>query len=150
MKLPRDAQRSWNSGAASVELALLAPALILLMAATWDFGRAVQESSRLAAAARAGAQYGMQSVDAAADTAAIAQAVRDDAQDSANALTVTATRSCQCPGGGAVACDGTCGASGAAQVFVRVQVTAPFETLFPYPFVQSPLSLGGAAVMRAQ
>jgi hypothetical protein len=103
MHLPNDAQRSWSSGAASLELALLAPVLILLLVATWDFGRAIQESSRLAAAARAGAQYGMQSVDTAADTAAIAQAVRDDAQDPANALTV------QCLGGGAVACDGTCG-----------------------------------------
>ena len=138
----------WCAGVASVELALLAPMLILLFTGVWDFGRALNESARLASAAHAGALYGTQSAAFAGDTDGIVQAVRNDAADTTNALQVVAQQVCQCPSGGEIDCTGSCGAGGAVRLFVQVQVTDSFQTLFPYPFVSNPMTLSKQATWR--
>ncbi len=138
----------WFAGSASVELALISPILILLFFGMWDFGRAWNEAARLASAAYAGAQYGAQSAGSAADAAGIAQAARDDAADATGALTVTATQVCQCPSGAQTACDATCGAAGQPRMYVQVQVTEPFQTWFPYPFVSNPMTLSKQTILR--
>ncbi len=137
----------WSQGVAAVEMALLAPFLILLMMGSWDFGRALQESARLASAARAGVQYGFQGPAYAGDSASIVQAARDDAGDVSGALGITAAQVCQCPSGTPIACNGSC-TTGSLQMYVSVQVSESFETWFPYPFVTNPLNLSKQAILR--
>ncbi len=137
----------WCAGAISAELALVAPVLILLFMGMWDFGRALNESARLASAANAGAQYAAQGLVYAEATFEIDQAVRYDAEDSSSALTVDVVLTCQCPSGGSVECSGSC-ATGALQTFVQVQVTESFSTWFTYPFVSNPMTLSKQATWR--
>ena len=138
----------WCAGAASVELALVAPILIVLFMGVWDFGRALSESARMESAAHAGALYGAQSTAYAANTSGITQSARDDADDTAGALNITADQYCQCPSGATVACNSDCGAEGQPRMFVQVQVTEPFTTWFPYPFVTNPMTLSGQTTLR--
>ncbi|MFQ5955787.1 MAG: TadE family protein [Kiloniellales bacterium] len=136
------------AGAIAVELAMVAPMLILLFMGVWDFGRALYETARLASAARAGAHYGSQGPSYAQDTNGIVQAARDDAEDSTGALTVASTQLCQCPSGASVTCGGSCGAAGGPQTFIQVQVTESFSPLFPYPFVSNPKTLSRQTIWR--
>jgi len=137
-------------GAAAVELALIAPVLALLMTGGFDFGHALYEQHRLAAAARAGVQYAMQSNTAWTDTTNITAAARADADDTANSLTVTPT-TCTCPGGNPQCSTATaCTGSTVSGTYVKVTVSESYSTLVTYPFVASPLSLSSSALVRVQ
>jgi Flp pilus assembly protein TadG len=70
-----------NAGSISVEFGFLLPILLFMMLAAFEFGRFGVEYTRQVSAARAGAQYAIQDQSAAADTAGITQAARDDAGD---------------------------------------------------------------------
>ncbi len=122
--------------------------LILLFTGVWDFGRALNETARLASAAHAGALYGARSAAYAGDTDGIVQAARNDAVDTTNALVVVAQQVCKCPSGEETDCNGSCGAGGAVQMFVQVQVTNSFSTWFAYPFVSNPMTLSKQATWR--
>ena len=139
-----------TGGAAALELAIVAPVALMMLMGAWDFGRALQVSSRLANAAYAGAQYGAQDADHAADAAGIESAALDDAGDRSVGVTVTAARACECPDGVPIACSASCGAAGDPQLYVTVLVESDHETLFPYPFIENPMRLSRQAVMRAR
>ena len=141
--------RLGTEGAAAVELAVVAPALMLMVMGAWDFGRAFQENARLESAARAGVQYGVFSTANAQDLAGIVQAARTDAGDQNNELTVTATQVCECPDGSPVDCSASCSGD-APRLYVNVLVEQQFATLFPYPGISSPITLSQQAEMRAQ
>ena len=138
----------WSAGNATVEFALIVPILIALFIGVWDFGRALNETARLASAAYAGAQYGALSGAHATDTAGIRQAARVDAVDVTGVLEITSAPYCRCPSGAQPACDGTCGAAGQPRMFLRVEATESFQTLFPYPFVSNPITLRRQAELR--
>ena len=138
-----------NSGAAAVEFALAVPILALLMTGGFDFGRALFEQHRLTGAARAGAQYAIQASTTWSDTTNIIAAVRGDANDSANSLTVT-TSQCTCPGGTLCASTATCTGSTVAGTYVKVSVSESYTTLVNYPFVTSPFILSSQAIVRVQ
>ena len=78
-----------RQGAVSIELALVAIFLAVICMGTYDFARYSMESLRVSQAARAGLQYALQDPDSADNVDAIKQAVRNDAQDSANLLNIT-------------------------------------------------------------
>ena len=65
------ADRYFKRGQAAVELALVSPVLGILLVGTADFARAFYFNQEVVAAARAGAQYGSQSVATAADTTGV-------------------------------------------------------------------------------
>src|SRR5476649_1913820 len=87
-----------EAGIAGVELALATPMLALLMTGGFDFGRAIYEQHRLAAAAQAGVQYATALANHLTDSSGIIAQVRADAGDTTTSLTVT-TNQCTCPGG---------------------------------------------------
>jgi Flp pilus assembly protein TadG len=143
--------RIGNEGLAAIELAFVAPMLILLMTGGWDLGNVVYQAERLANAARAGAQYGLATNNNANYTGMV-QAARNDANDPNSALTVTATQVCTCPGGtpAAASCGAVC-ANGASQlVYVQVTVKENYTTMFTYPFVSNPVSLTSVVMLRFQ
>ena len=140
---------AWKrSGTALVEFALVSPLLLLLLAGALDYGMALRTATSVAAAARAGAQYGSLSASNVADTAGIRAAAVNAAPD-VKSLTVTSSRACQCSGGGAVSCSGSC-AGGKMMVYVQVTAKATAATIFKYAGLGFSGATSSQASMRAQ
>jgi Flp pilus assembly protein TadG len=139
-----------DSGNAVIEFALVAPILMALFTGVWDFGNCFLQSQRLASAARAGAQYGIQAPANATDFPGMVQAARNDANDTAAALTINASQLCFCPNGVAVACTGSCAGIPQPYFYVKLVVSESYTTTFDYPFITNPLSLSTQIMLRQQ
>ena len=133
---------------ALVEFALVAPLLLLMLAGVLDYGMALRTATSVAAAARAGAQYGSSSPANAANTAGIQAAASNAAPDVKNLL-VTSSQFCQCPGGGAVSCPGTC-TTGQMLIYVKVTAQSATPTIFNYSGLGFSGTTSSQASMRAQ
>lgn len=72
----RTDKRGKTRGQSIVELALILPIAVLMLALSADFARAMTAYIQVGSAAREGAAYGMQSSDAAVDTNEMVAAVR--------------------------------------------------------------------------
>ncbi len=135
-------------GIATVEFALMAPLLMLLLAGVLDFGLLLRTSTCAAVAAHAGSEYGSRSPAAAMDVAGM-QAAALNAAPGVAGMTATATRSCKCTDGSSVVCSGSC-ANGKILVYVEVTTQVVAHTIFSY----APLNFSGQvtsqASMRAQ
>jgi Flp pilus assembly protein TadG len=138
-----------DRGQSVLELALILPLLLLLMVGVIEIGRFAYYSILVANAARAGAQYGAQSLTTAADQTGISNAGQNDAQN-VTGLLVTSTQRCGCSGTGL---SGTCPATGCAApdhplVYVQVTATGDFNPLFQYPGVSNAFSVTSTETMR--
>ena len=139
-----------EAGSSLVELAMLAPALSLMLLGTIDFARVFYVGIAVADAARAGVQYGLQSNAKTGHFTGMEKAATDDAKD-ISGLTATATRFCQCSDGAPVDCrTGSCGGNSKPEIYVSVRATAVFKTLAPYPGIPSPINVTSQATMREQ
>ncbi len=120
---------------------------ILLVSA--DFGRLFYVSVGVASAARAGAQYGSQSLAAAADSSGMVAAAK---QDATNLTTPSVTASqCTCQTGSSVTvCPTSYCTYSPAGTYVQVTVTTTFKTLINYPLIPSTATLTREAVMEVQ
>jgi Flp pilus assembly protein TadG len=141
-------QGSGRRAIATVEFALVAPLLLLLLAGILDFAMLLRTATCAAYAARAGVAYGSASATASSNYTGIETAALN-AAPGVTGMTATATRSCQCSGGSAVSCSGSC-TSGKMLIYVQVttQVTAP--TVFNYSGLNFPSQVTYQASMRAQ
>ena len=139
-------------GQSLVELAFVLPLLLLLLVGIIEIGRFAFYSILVANAARAGAQYGAQSLATAGDTTGISTAGTNDAPGivAPNTLTVSSTQQCGCS-------STTLGACGALAicippdhplVYVRVQAVGSFNSLFNYPGLPGTLSVTSVNEMR--
>lgn len=137
-------RKPWQRGNALIEMGLAMPMLMLLLSAVIDFGRVFYYSDAAVSAARAGAQYGIQSAANFGNYAGMQQAAKTDAQDIPN-FSATATSYCQDSSGAAVACT----ASG-AEGYVKVAATITYNLILSWPGVPNPLPVGAAAIMRCQ
>jgi Flp pilus assembly protein TadG len=136
-------------GQSVAEIALLAPILLLMLVGTIEIGRYAYFAIEATGAARAGAQYGMQSLIDSKDVAGIQAAAANDAPELAG-LNVTAANLCACSNSPAhyVGCPAHhCGA-GHAVVFLEVNATASVPSLFHYPGLPATFSANGKAIMR--
>ena len=140
-------------GVSAVEFGLIVPVLVLLMLGAFDFAQGFREKQRLVNAAQAGAQYAAQNrsfVDI--PIANVEQRVRDNAEDTTNALDVAARYYCVCPAAGPeVLCTSTCGKPPRLpRRFVEVDVQYAVDLLFAYPGMQDPLPLRATTVMQVR
>jgi len=133
---PKPAPPVRERGQSLVELAFVLPVLLLLLVGIIEIGRFAYYSILVANAARAGAQYGAQSLATAADTTGISNAGINDAPGitAPNTLTITSTQNCGC----STTSLGTCGTptacgTGRWLVYVQVTATGSFSSLFNYP-----------------
>lgn len=133
---------------ATVEFALVAPLILLLLAGVLDFGRLLRTSISVADAARAGAQFGSLSTINATNTSGM-QAAATNAASDVSGMTVTAVRSCQCSGGAAVSCSGSC-SGGNMLIYVQVTAHASCDPVFRYPGLSFSGTVSSTATMRAQ
>lgn len=138
--------RSRRSGHSIIELAIMLPVLTLLCLGTADFARVFYAGVELNTAARAGAQYGSQSVLTAADATGMVAAAKLDAP---NLTGVTASASqCTCNTPSSVtACASNYCLRDPQATFVTVDTQYLFQTAAPYPGIPSSLALTGKAVM---
>ena len=137
----RLARRRTARGIAMVEYALAVPLLLLLLAATLDYGNSLRVAAEVSAAARAGAAFASSSTTNSLNTTGIQAAAVNSAPD-VSGMTVTSTRSCQCPGGAAVSCSGSC--TGTMLVYVQVSTQASVPAIFSY----SALGYSGATAAQ--
>jgi Flp pilus assembly protein TadG len=148
-------RRSREQGQSAVELAIVVPILILLLLAVADFGRVFFVSVAVNNAARAGAQYGSQTVATASDSAGMVAAASADAANVSNFNTPIASAcTCQAPFGSVTACPTTglndyCKDSPQA-TYVTVNTSATFNTILPYPGIPSSMVLTGKAIMQVE
>ncbi len=141
----------WRRGQSAVELALAATVLSVLLVGAADFARMFYVSIAVNNAARAGAQFGSQSVITAADSSGITTAVDNDATN----ITINTPTSSMCTcDTSAPTTDTQCPSSyctdSSSANYVTVTVTAPFNTIANYPGIPSSTTLTGTAVMQVQ
>lgn len=141
-------RRSGRAGSALVELALVTPLLLMLVAGVLNYGFALRTATAVASAAHAGAQYGASSATNANDSAGI-RAAALNAEPYVKGMTVSSAVSCQCSSGGAVSCGGTCVNSNIL-IYVQVTVNATAATFFSYSGLPFAGAVTAKAVMRAQ
>ncbi len=118
------------SGVASLELALLLPALVLLVVGVFDFGLVIHQKTQLAHAARAGVQYALIRRPTEGDLTGVEAAVSDTAPaDTTGTRVIGSSFWCECPAtpGTAVACTTTtCNRS----VYVWVSIEEDYNATF--------------------
>jgi hypothetical protein len=141
-------------GAATAELGVLLPLILVLVLGGIDFGRALYELNVVASAATAGAKYGAHDATHSGNFAGMEDAALDDLRQSVEVadVAVAADRYCVCDDGTEIDCfTGTCsGGPGERRSYVRVRIEKPFNTLFPYPGVPDSVTLSREARMRVQ
>lgn len=136
-------------GQAAVELAVAIPVLVLLLLAGMDYGRVFYMSIGVNNAARAGAQYGSQTVITAADATGMIAAAKADAS---NLSTLTATASqCTCITSTTVtACPSSYCTNAPQATFVEVDTQGVFQTIVSYPGIPNSTTISGKAIMQVQ
>ncbi len=144
----RGTVRSLSRGQSAVELALIAPVLLVLLVLVGEFLRIYYFTIALNNAARAGVQYGINSPANAADLQGMQQAALNDGAD-INGLHAVASEYCQCSDGSSVSC-GTAGACADERVYVEVDTSGIFYTLADWPGFPRSIALSGKAIMREQ
>ena len=139
-------------GQSLVELAFVLPLLLLLLVGIIEIGRFAFYSILVANAARAGAQYGAQSLATAADATGISTAGTNDAPGivAPNTLTVSSTQRCGCSSAALAACGALaiCIPPGHPLVYVQVTAVGTFNSLFNYPGLPGTLSVTSVHEMR--
>ena len=140
-----------QDGGALVELALALPLLAVLVIGTLDFGRIAYTAMAVQGAARAGAEYGIQTTTLAFDTAGIQAAATASATDIPGFSSSTSAQ-CKCWNGTSESalspCTGTC--AGTVRMYVTVTGTATFHTVSRYPGIPSTVVISRTVKMRAQ
>ena len=91
--------RTARSGNINVEMAIIAPVLVVLALGAFDIGQYGIEKIGLTSAARAGAHFGARDQSSIQDLAGITQAVKNSLGE--NGVTVTTQDYCSCPSSGA-------------------------------------------------
>jgi len=131
------------------ELAIAVPVLCLLLLASADFARVFYFSIAVNNAARAGAQYGSQSLATAADITGMKSAATQDASDLPS-IAATA-QLCTCGTGSSVtACASSYCTNNPTGNYVEVDTTMTFNTIVTYPGIPSTVALAGKAIMQVQ
>jgi Flp pilus assembly protein TadG len=143
-------KRGWSCGQSAVELGFAIPVLALMLVVAADFGRVFFFSIAVNNAARAGAQYGSQTVITAADITGMKAAATTDGSN-VSGLSATASQcTCESPAGSVPACAKSYCDPNPAATFVEVDTSAPFTTILNYPGIAHSFTLTGKAVMQVE
>jgi Flp pilus assembly protein TadG len=140
-----------SNGSALIEAAAVLPILIVLLLGTMDFGRVFYTAMTVTHAARAGAQYGIQTSAKSSDSTGMQNAATVAASD-VSGFSAKATRYCKCWSGATetamASCSSLCG--GTVRIYVQVIGSATFSTMVNYPGIPASVRIWRTARMRAQ
>jgi Flp pilus assembly protein TadG len=150
MKPSRPHFSRWSRrGQAVVELALTSPFLILFSLIVSDGCRVYFTSIAVNNAAKAGAQYGAQSLAKSGDIAGMQNAAIGDAPQ-VYGISATASVYCECPDvPGSFSCSSTMTCSD-KRAYVQIDTSATFHTLISYPLIPDTVPITGQAIMRVE
>lgn len=126
-------RRRASRGQALVELALIVPILVLMLAVAADFGRAFTAYIAVSSAAREGAAFGMMSTANAANTGAIQSAALADAPTIWGVAPTVAR---------------TSGNDANGYAFVRVTVAYTFTPIIRIPPIPNSINMTRTVQMR--
>lgn len=138
-----------DGGASLVEMAILLPLFMLLMAIAVDLGRAYYLVLEIQGAANAAAAYGVQKPT---DTAGMQTVAQDNAPNVPGLTVGTHTYGCECSDGTSysASCTVTPTCTSNNEVYrVNITVTATYKPLFPWPAIASTMSFSASASMRS-
>ncbi len=141
---------SRSSGQSAVEFAIAVPVLALMLVAACDLARVFFFGIAVNNAARAGVQYGSQTLTTAADINGMENAATTDG---GNIPSLTATAllcTCESPRGSVTACAANYCTANSTATFVEVDTSAPFTTIVNYPGLAHSFTLTGKAIMQVQ
>lgn len=134
-------------GQSAVELAMAIPILLLLLLGAVEMGRMYYASLTADDAARAGVEYGAQSLATASDINGMETTAVNDSKD-VSGMTATASQWCECGDGTKKTCGDAMCSSGTESVYVEVDTQMQFHTLLNYPGITSSVSIAGRAIRR--
>jgi Flp pilus assembly protein TadG len=142
-------RRAGCRGSVAAEFAVMAPIILLIIAATADFGSLIRQSSALAGATRIGAEYArFRPFDLTG--------IKDAMQTSMSfnpplSFPASFPQSCECDDGTATACSQSCatvGRPGPNRVFMRITANQAVAPLVSWPGL--PRSLSSTTEIRLQ
>jgi Flp pilus assembly protein TadG len=141
-------------GDSLVEVAIVAPVLVILVLGIVEFGRAWYLQNEMAGAAQAGAIYGSQNPT---DTSGMQTVAQNNAPDVAAASDVTglaaaASWGCECSDGTAASANCTTtptSCSGTVIDYVTVKVSATYKPAFRFPGSSTSFTLAQTVTMRS-
>jgi Flp pilus assembly protein TadG len=135
-----------TEGGSFVELALVLPLFLLIFVPTVDIGRAIYMSIEVAAAAQAGAAYGIQNpTDVSGMQTASAAGVSN-----LSSVSATATYGCECSDGtsASASCTVTPTCTYNYVNYVDVIASVPYSPTFNYPGLPSSITISREVRMR--
>ncbi len=139
--------RRFARGQSMIEMAAVLPVLAVLLLAATDFARLYYTNIEVENAARAGAQYGSQSLITAADASGMKAAAQNDAFN-LTGMSASA-KQCTCMTSTTVAaCPTAYCTSNPNATFVEVDTSKVFNTIIMYPAIPHSVTLNGKAIMR--
>lgn len=136
-----------NSGAISVEVAIVGIMLSTALAAAVDIGQMVHNASALESAARLGVSYAM---SRPGDTSGVEAVVKQATPFDPASVRVTVAVRCECLDGQVVSCQAQCGASPPDHVFLEVRASRTVQPIFFSPWLDKGRELTGQAEFRVQ
>lgn len=128
--------RRWGRGQSTVEMAIGASFLVLLLLGACDLGYLLYMQIEMTDAARAGAEYGSSSLIAAGDVSGMESTALQNA-GAVPAASATATSVC-CSYGSGTGCTAEASCSSNQQMFVRVSTSARITPPISYPAIGLP------------
>jgi Flp pilus assembly protein TadG len=139
-----------RQGNMAIEMAVIAPVLVLLMVGIADYGAGIYSKMQVQHAVQAGADFAMRNGFSAN---AISTAVANATPLPGLSVTPAPTQSCGCPNGTTVitaTCGTACAAGGNAGVYVTISATATHTTLLPYPGMPEGFAFSAVSTVRIQ
>lgn len=135
-------------GGSLVELALLVPLLMLMLAGAVDLGRAYYLAMEITGAAESAATYGIQNPT---DTAGIQSAAQVDAPEVPNLTVGTPQYGCECSDGSSYSENCSIAPTCANNLVytMKVNVSTNYSLLLPWPSLSPSFSISRSAEMRS-
>ena len=146
------AKRVWRQrrANAAVEMALIAPALVLLLIGLADYGTLIYRRMQVQYAAQAGADFAMRN---GFNSGAIASAVTGASSFAGLTATPTPVEACGCAAANVMTpatCGSTCAGGQAAGAYVTVSASGTYTTILPYPGIPNSFTFTSASMARTR
>lgn len=136
-----------EEGMGSLELCLVLPLIVLILAAATDLSFMCQKYLVVVDAAAVGARFGSSGMNSSNLTGM--QNAAQGAAGGINGFTATATTFCSCsPGGSQISCSSSCPSQLGPLQYVQVSTNAPVSFPFKALGLSATAQLAGSSVMR--
>jgi hypothetical protein len=137
-------------GAAAVELAALAPLLVVTMILTADLGMGIYRNMQVQRAAQAGAEY---AVTHGFDASAVSNAIAISTPLAGLSASPAPRQFCGCASSTGIAesaCDANCAGGARAGTYVTASAHSVYQTILPYPLLPDAFTLTAQSTVRLQ